>query len=168
MNRVRGRDQQRWRSGETRAVSPTIGVLALVALTVCLAAVIAVGSGAWSIEPGPPTAVFELSADGDRSTIGIENRSGESIDVGRLTVVISVNGTNLSKQPPVPFVGAKGFDGAPDGPFNAKGDRKWTTGERAVLSIAETNSPALGVGDSVTVTLVVDGQLIEKLEGVAT
>ncbi len=143
-------------------------MLALIALTVCLAAVVAVGIGAWSLESGPPTATFELSADGDRSTVVIEHRTGDPIDVDGLTVVIAVNGTNLSRQPPIPFVGAKGFDGAPDGPFNAKGDREWTAGERAGLAIAETNSPKLEVGDSVTVTLVVDGKLIAKLEGVAT
>jgi len=64
-------------------------------------------------------------------------------------------------------VGAKGFDGAPDGPFNAKSDSTWTAGERAGVSIAN-NSPTLAAGDSVTVTLTIDGRRVAPLETTAT
>ncbi|QCC59164.1 type IV pilin N-terminal domain-containing protein [Natrinema thermotolerans] len=153
---------------DTRAVSPVIGVLALVALTVCLAAVVAVGVGTWSLEDASATATFELSADGDRSAIAITHVTGDAIDVETLSVTIAVNGTAIAEQPPIPFVGASGFDGAPDGPFNAKSDSEWTAGERAGVALASTNSPTLAAGDSVTVTLATDGKRIATLETTAT
>lgn len=157
-------------SGESgaRAVSPVIGVLLLVALTVCLAAGIAVGVGAFSLESPGPTATFELSADGDQSAISIEHVAGDAVDVEALSVTVAVNGTDLAAQPPVPFAGASGFNGAPEGPFNSKADSEWTVGERAGLTVADTNSPSLTTGDSVTVTFAVDGRRVATLEATAT
>ena len=154
-------------TGNTRAVSPVIGMLALIALTVCLAAVIAVGVGAWSLEPASPSATFELSADSDHSAIVITHVTGDPIDVETLSVTIAIDGTTLAAQPPVPFVGARGFDGALDDPFNARSESTWTAGERAGVSVAETNNPTLTAGDSVTITLAVDGQWTTTLETTA-
>ncbi|QLK27837.2 type IV pilin N-terminal domain-containing protein [Natrinema zhouii] len=151
-----------------RGISPVVGVLALVALTVCLAALVVVGVGAWSLESPSPTTAFDLSADGNSSSVEIEHVAGDAVDVEELEVMIAINGTELSTQPPVPFVGASGFDGAPEGPFNAKADPKWTTGERAGVSIAGTNTPTLSAGDTVSVTLAVDGERIAELETTAT
>jgi len=151
----------------TRGISQSLGVILLLALTICLASIVAVGAGAWSLEPASPTATFELSADSNHSTIEITHLTGDPIDVETLSVTISIDGTTLAAQPPVPFVGASGFDGAPDGPFNARSDSTWTAGERAGVSIAETNSPTLTAGDSVTVTLAVDGQWTMTLETTA-
>ncbi len=156
--------RDRDRSGTTRAVSPIIGILVLLALTVCLAAVVALGVSGLSPESPEPTASFELAVDGDRSSITIDHVAGDAIDVEDLSVTITVNGTELSQQPPVPFVGASGFDGTPDGPFNARADPEWTPGERAGLSVAGTNSPGISAGDSVTVSLAVDGKLVATLE----
>ena len=153
---------------ETRAVTRSIGIVLLVSLTVCLATIVAVSAGAWSLESQGQTATFELSADGDRATIAITHIAGDAIDVEALSVTIAVNGTELTAQPPVPFVGARGFDGAPDGPFNAKSDSTWTAGERAGVSIAGTNRPTLTAGDSVTVTLAVDDRQVATLETTAT
>ncbi|ELZ18254.1 hypothetical protein C478_01310 [Natrinema thermotolerans DSM 11552] len=164
-------EQWHHRSGSERrdtAISPIIGVLTLLVLTVCLAAVVAVGVGAWSVASPGPTATFDLVADGSASTISIEHLAGDPIDVDELSVTIEVDGRELADQPPVPFVGASGFDGTPAGPFNAESDSEWTSGERAGLSLATTNRPALSPGDSVTVTLAVDGQQIAALEATAT
>ncbi|WP_254762159.1 type IV pilin [Natrinema marinum] len=151
-----------------RAVSPIVGVLVLLALTVCLAVVVAVGVSGMGLESAGPTGSFDLSADGDRSKIVIDHVAGDAIDVEALSVTIAVNGTELAQQPPVPFVGASGFDGTPDGPFNARADPEWSPGERAGLSVAGTNSPQFATGDSVTVTLAVDGRQIARLETTAT
>lgn len=151
-----------------RGLSPLVGVVTLLALTVCLAAIVAVGVGAWSIGSPGPTATFDLVADGSTSTIVIEHVAGDPVDVEDLSVTIAVNGTELADQPPVPFVGASGFDGAPDGPFNAEAEAEWTSGERAGLSLARTNQPELSAGDSVTVTLATDGRRIATLEATAT
>lgn len=151
----------------TRGVSPVVGVVALIALTVCLGAVVAAGVGSWSIESGAPTAAFDLAADASTSTITIEYVAGDAIDVEALSVTVAVDGTDLASQPPVPFVGADGFDGAPSGPFNAKADRTWRSGTTAGIAVAETNSPEIERGDPVTVTLVVDDRRIATVETTA-
>ncbi|WP_440771102.1 type IV pilin [Natronorubrum sp. DTA28] len=152
-----------------RGVSPVVGVAALLALTVCLAAVLAIGIGAWSLESGGPgpAATFELSVDGEESTITIEHIAGDSIDVEALSVTVAVDGEELTDQPPVPFVGASGFDGAPDGPFNAATDPEWRAGERVGVAVADTNDPEIEPGDSIRVTLVVDGHRVAALESTA-
>lgn len=151
----------------SRAVSPVVGVVALIALVVCLAAVVAVGMGALGLASDGPTAVFALSADGDASSIVVDHRGGDPIDVSALSVTIAINGEELDEQPPVPFVGASGFDGAPNGPFNARADPEWRAGERAGLEVAGTNDPGIDSGDTVTVTLVVDGNRVTTLEATA-
>lgn len=156
------------RESGTRGVSPVVGAVALLALTVCLAVVLAVGVGALSLESGGPTASFELSVDGERSAVTIEHVAGDSVDVEALSVTIVVDGEELTAQPPVPFVGASGFDGAPEGPFNAATDPEWRTGERAGVIVADTNDPEIETGDSVTVTLAVDGNRVAALESTAT
>ncbi|WP_265108931.1 type IV pilin N-terminal domain-containing protein [Halosolutus halophilus] len=150
--------------GGTRGIGPVVGVVALIALTVCLGAVVAAGVGSWTIESTAPTAAFDLAADASTSTITIEHVAGDAIDVEALSVTVTVDGTELASQPPVPFVGADGFDGAPTGPFNAKSDPTWRSGTVAGVTVAETNSPEIERGDPVTVTLVVDGHRIATLE----
>ncbi|WP_238717347.1 type IV pilin N-terminal domain-containing protein [Natronorubrum halophilum] len=156
------------RDGATRGISPVVGVVVLIALTVCLATVIAVGVGAWSLEAGGPTAAFDLSVDGEQSTVAVEHVSGDPVDVGQLSVVITVNDEELADQPPVPFVGADGFVGTPNGPFNSATDQEWRAGERASVTVAEENDPGIEGGDSVTVTLTVDGDRVAILETTAS
>lgn len=145
-----------------------IGVLLLVGITVALATVVVIGTSTWTVEPTPITAAFELAVDGDRSAIAIAHVAGDAIDVTDLTVTVTVEENALAKQPPVPFVGAGGFLGAPSGPFNARSDPTWTPGERASVTVAGTNDPQIEPGDSVTVTLAVDGQPVATLEATAT
>jgi FlaG/FlaF family flagellin (archaellin) len=169
VNGKRGQCNRQLSAPDTgRATSQIIGLVSLLALTVCLATAITVGVGGWSIDSPGPRATFELSADGDRSSIALEHLAGDAIDVEALSVTIEVNGTELADQPPVPFVGASGFHGTPDGPFNARTDSKWNPGEEAGVSVADTNTPTLATGDSVTVTLAVDGRRIAELETTAT
>lgn len=152
---------------DTRAIGRLVGILALVALTVVLATILAVGATTVSLEASGPTAAFELTVDADRDAIGIDHVAGDSIDVEALAVTVAVDGEELDEQPPVPFVGANGFDGAPDGPFNAASDPEWQTGERAGVVVAGTNDPEIESGDSVTVTLAVDGTRVTRLEATA-
>ncbi|NGM70220.1 type IV pilin [Natronolimnobius sp. AArcel1] len=148
-------------------MSPVIGTIALLAITVCLVAVVAVGFSTWSVSE-PTTAAFDLSADGDTSTLVIEHTAGDSIDVRELSVTVTINDTPLSSQPSVPSAGKEGYYGFPDGPFNEQADPNWHAGERAELTIASTNSPTLESGDVVTVRLVVDETVIATLETEAT
>lgn len=119
------------------------------------------------MESPAPTATFGLAVDSDRSTITVEHRGGDSIDVTELEVQVAVEDESLEHQPPVPFVGADGYRGTPSGPFNPEADAEWHVGERATLRVAETNTPTIQAGDTVTVTLVVDGTVVADLEAAA-
>ena len=150
-----------------RGVSPLVGVLVLVAITVALTVVVAAGAASLSVGSDPPTAAFDLAADGESGEIAIDHVAGDAIDVRSLSVSVSIDETELAAQPPVPFVGADGFDGTPDGAFNAEADPTWRTGDRVAITVAETNEPTLESGDVVTVTLSVDGVRVATLETTA-
>ncbi|EMA33208.1 type IV pilin [Halobiforma nitratireducens] len=154
--------------GREPGISPVVGLLVLIAITVCLAVLLAVGAASWALESPAPTAVVELSVDGDRSQIVLEHVAGDAIDVRQLSLTVAVDGTELAHQPPVPFVGAEGFVGAPGGPFNGESGPYWRTGERASLSVAGTNEPSIESGDTVRVTVAADGRLLAELEATAT
>ncbi|WP_255193529.1 type IV pilin N-terminal domain-containing protein [Natronobeatus ordinarius] len=150
-----------------RGVGPLVGVVLLVAITVCLVAVVAAVVGAWSLEPAGSTAAFALDVDADRNAVTIEHVAGDPVDVAALTVWVEVNGEPLADQPPVPFVGAEGFYGTPEGPFNAEAEPRWIAGERATFRIAETNAPTVEAGDEVVIRLAVDGRTIAELSATA-
>ncbi|ELY61510.1 flagellin domain-containing protein [Natronococcus amylolyticus DSM 10524] len=152
---------------DDRGVSPVIGVVLLIGVTVALAAVVAVGAGGLSpTSPKNPVA-FDLAADGSKGTITVEHVAGDPIDVEELALTVAVNGEQLSEQPPVPFTGATGFDQAPSGPFNSASGSTWSAGERSTLSVAGTNTPTISSGDTVSVTIAVDGQQVAALETTA-
>ncbi|RQG96705.1 type IV pilin [Natrarchaeobius oligotrophus] len=149
---------------EERGVSPLVGVLALVAITVCLAAVVAIGAAGWSIGSAGPTAAFELSASSETNVVSIDHVAGDAIDVRELSLAVEIDGEPLSEQPPVPFVGAEGFEGTPSGPFNERADPEWRSGERASFVVATNNEPDLESGESIAVRLAVDGSHVATLE----
>ena len=160
---------RRLESAYDRAISPLVGVLTLVALTVCLALVVAVslgavGTGVLSSTPAPHAA-FDLAVDGsDEGELVIRHVSGKTIDVRELTVHVIVNDEALTEQPPVPFFSEDGFDGGPEGPFNERADPHWSVGQTASVSLARTNDPTIDPGDTVHVTLSVEGARVARLE----
>lgn len=138
----------------TRAVSSALGVLLLTALTLVLAAI----AGVAVVSTAPPADVPEpivlsASVDAGERLIVLVHEGGPTIDVGEIEVRISVDGTPLEHQPPVPFPGATGFDGAPTGPFNVATDPDWELGERAGLRLAPSNDRGLSPGATVRVEL---------------
>ncbi|ADD04958.1 DUF1628 domain protein [Natrialba magadii ATCC 43099] len=151
----------------SRAVNPVIGTIALLALTCLLVAVLAVIVSGWSLGGPAPVATFDLSADAETGTLSFEHTAGDPLDVEDLSLHVTVDGTELEYQPPVPFVGAEGFNGSPEGPFNAKSESLWGVGEQASVTIAETNDPVLESGSTVRVVVVVEGTQIGELESVA-
>nr|WP_254765895.1 type IV pilin [Salinilacihabitans rarus] len=152
--------------GHPRAVAPLVGVVALIAVVVLLAAVVAVGVGSLPVASAPATAAFDLSVDAERSVV-LDHVAGDPVDVETLSVTVTVDGDPLAHQPPVPFVGAEGFDGAPGGPFNAAANSTWTAGERASLRLAATNEPDIAAGDTVAVTLATEEGPLARLEATA-
>ena len=79
-------------NSETRAVSPVIGVILMVAITVILAAVIGtfvLGLGD-SLGDNQPTAQLSVDFDTDgENNVTIEHNGGDRIDSGTLTVIVS-------------------------------------------------------------------------------
>ncbi|WP_267641074.1 type IV pilin [Haloarchaeobius amylolyticus] len=141
-----------------RAVSPVVGTALLLAVTLVLASVVVVGVS----ETPPaesPRASFTATADADTGRISVTHTGGESVDVDAIRVVVTVNGTELRHQPPVPFFSASGFAPGPTGPFNTATDQTWTAGESASLRVAGTNHPALAADSRVVVT-VYSGELV--------
>lgn len=150
----------------SRALSPVVGVVLLTAVTVI--ASVAVGAAALSHappDPAPRIAVDATAAPDGRVTL--VHRGGDAVSVADLRVHVTVDGDPLGHQPPVPFVGAPGFRGAPSGPFNRAGDGTWTTGEEASFTVAATNRPSLHPGATVRVRLVEDGTPVAEVTATA-
>ncbi|WP_254864040.1 type IV pilin [Halovivax gelatinilyticus] len=152
---------------DTRSIAPVVGVVLLLALTVCLGGVVAIA--VTSIDPGepPPRAAIELTVESDSGVIELEHRHGDSLDVRDLDVHVAVEGESLTYQPPVPFFAADGFRGGPTGPFNAEADPRWRAGQTAGVRVASTNAPSIEAGDRVVVTMTTNGAVIARLETTA-
>lgn len=134
-------------------------------VAVAVLVVVGVAAGGVALAPladrGATAAAVTLTVSGD--TLAFVHRGGPPLDVADLRLVVSVDGTRLRHQPPVPFFAARGFRAGPTGPFNRGSDGRWSPGERATLTLAGTNRPAVDAGDTVTVRLVVDGRLAAKV-----
>jgi len=136
-----------------RAVSPALGAVVLVGITVATAAVfgtIMFGQAA-AVSGPPPTATFDLSAEGDR--ISLSHEGGDAVDVRALRVEVAVDGEQLDHKPPVPFFAARGFHGGPSGAFNPETGSEWRVGETTSFRVADTNEPTLEPGARLTVDL---------------
>ena len=135
-----------------RATSSVVGIALMVLVTVLSAAV--VGATLLDATPetrSPPRVSLTASADATRDRIALTHRSGDSLAVSDLRIEIRIDGTPLSEQPPVPFFAAAGFESGPTGPFNTAADGTWQAGETGAVRIADTNSPQLASGATVTV-----------------
>jgi len=140
-------------SDQPRGLAPVVGTLLLLVCCVTVGGVVAASLGDAGDDLAAPTpAAFDLTASAD-GTLALTYRSGPLLDVAGLTVTVSVDGHPLRSQPSPPFVGQRGFDGAPTGPFNAASDPTWHVGERATLRLAGTNAPQIHAGDRLTVRL---------------
>ena len=87
---------------ENRAVSPVIGVILMVAITVILAAVIGtfvLGLGD-SLGDNQPTAQLSVDVDESADTITVEHNGGDGIESNSMRVVVTagderIEGTNV-------------------------------------------------------------------------
>ncbi|QSG04831.1 type IV pilin N-terminal domain-containing protein [Halapricum desulfuricans] len=151
----------------TRALTPAVGAVLLVAATVALAGLtgaIVLGSGPAA---SPPHARLTLDVDAGADRVAVTHEGGDALSAEALTVRIEIDGRALAHQPPVPFFAARGFVSGPTGPFNSGGDTTWTAGETAALELASTNAPAIDPGGTVAVTVATDRGTVARLEAVA-
>lgn len=153
------------RSG--RGSSPVVAVVLLVGVTVVCAAgvgTVLFGQAAAVADP-PPRASLSLTVSDDR--IALVHEGGDTLDATELRLRITVDGTPLTRQPPVPFFSARGFEPGPTGPFNSASDPAWTAGEVASVEVAGTNQPTLTPGSEVTVELFRGDSSVASLSTVA-
>jgi len=152
----------------TRALSPVLGTVLLLAITVALAGT--VGFVVFVDAPAEltPRATFSLSADAAADRIVLTHEGGDALSTTDLTIRVHVDGEPLAHQPPVPFFASKGFHGGPTGPFNAATDPEWSAGEDAEFELASTNDPLLEQGSTVEVTISNEGAVIATVEAEAT
>lgn len=137
-----------------RALTPVIGIVVLLAVTLLVAG--AAGASLFdlaSLDEPPRQVSISVRADADADRIALTHEAGPPLDVRDLDVKVVIDGRPLFHQPPVPFAGARGFAGAPSGPFNAASDPEWSAGESASFRLAGTNRPELTADASVTVTV---------------
>ncbi|MFB6127232.1 MAG: type IV pilin N-terminal domain-containing protein [Halolamina sp.] len=133
--------------GTDRATTSVFATVALVALTVGLAATVALAVPTDATPPEPATASLSLSVVDDE--IAVTHQGGQALDVRDLRLAVTVDGDALAHQPPVPFFSATGFAPGPTGPFNSAADPRWTAGEAATVTVAGSNQPTLDPGATV-------------------
>lgn len=143
---------------DSRGITPVIGLVLLVALTVILAATI-LHLGSFDREAGEGQVMIEGTVDPSDDRITLEHAGGDSVSVTDIDIRIIVDDRPLKHQPPVPFTGAAGYDEAPSGPFNSQSSNTWNPGERASLSLAGTNEP-LPTADSTVVVRISSGETV--------
>jgi len=143
----------------TRPPRATVHGLPL-AVVVCVLVAVAAGTAVLGPLPdrGMSTAAVSLAVDDE--TLTFVHRGGPTLVVADLRLVVSVDGTPLRHQPPVPFFAARGYRAGPTGPFNRGGDGRWSAGERATLTLASTNRPDVAADDLVRVRLVINGRTV--------
>jgi FlaG/FlaF family flagellin (archaellin) len=139
-----------------------VAVVLLVALSVALAGAVVVLAPAAPVGP-PPRAALQLSVDAGSDRVALTHVGGDVLDAETLSLRVTVDGTPLVHQPPVPFFAARGFHPGPTGPFNSGADPRWTPGETASFEVASTNAPTIEPGARVRVTVSVDGQVVARL-----
>ena len=145
---------------DRRATVPAASAALLLAVTVTLAgatgAVLLDAARPAAADAVPPVALSaSASAADDRITLVHE--AGPALDVRALSLRVTVAGSALARQPPVPFFAARGFRSGPTGPFNSAADSRWTAGEAASFALADTNAPSMDAGDAVAVRVYADG-----------
>ena len=152
---------------DCRAISPLLGTVLLVAVTVALATT--VGAMVVTSDMASESSTVRLSANADAATetLSLTHEGGSTLNPDTLTMRIHIDGTALDRQPPIPFFAAKGFVSGPTGPFNAATKGEWTAGETGSLQLATTNAPNLAVGDRVEFTLLDGESVIATVETTA-
>ena len=124
-----------------RAVSPVLGVILLVALTVITAGVIALFVTELPDMREPPVVTMEGTVNASDNTLTIVHTGGDSIAVDELALHVTVDEEPLTYQPPVPFESARGYSTGPSGPLHSWGSSTWEPGEESRLQLAGSNEP---------------------------
>ncbi|WP_181686349.1 type IV pilin [Halorhabdus salina] len=150
-----------------RAISPVVGTVLLLAITIVLAGTMSAVILTPDVEPSIPTTRFSATADASTDSITLTHEGGQALDPDSVDVQIKVDGQSLDHQPPIPFFAAKGFKSGPTGPFNSQTRGNWTAGEAGTVELATSNTPLLSDGATVEITISRDGRVLTELEPIA-
>ena len=150
-----------------RAVSPVLGIVLLLVVTAALAGAVGTLALGTPVPSESPSALLDLRVDADANRLTLVHRGGDVLDVDDLTVRVTIDGTPLDDQPPVPFFSAAGFHPGPSGPFNSAADQRWVAGEHATVRLAGTNDPLISPNSTVVVTLSTEGSVVAEVEATA-
>lgn len=150
-----------------RAASTIPATVLLIAVTIALAVGLAAASGEVHAMGDAacqhqPTAVA-FAVDGPQ--LRLTHLAGPPIALTDAVATITVDGTPLRHQPPLPFFAARGFRAAPTGAFNSGSDGILTVGAQATLQIAATNHPLPPPGARVRLLLRADGCTLVDVAG---
>ncbi len=146
-----------------RAISPVIGVVILVAITVALAGVVLAVGMSTTPPASPPTATVDGSVDPAENKLSLVHTGGDPLPLEEISIRITVDGTPLAHQPPVPYYNPTGFTGFPSGVFNPMSDDVWEAGERGTITIdGDENRPLPTPDATVEVTIVADGVTVTR------
>lgn len=151
----------------SRAVSPVVGVVTLLGITVLLSVTLLGTAAVGPVDPAP-TVSLELTVDATTDRIELSHRGGEELDISALSLRVSVDGEPLEYQPPAPFFAARGFHSGPEGALNTASPDRFETGEQTSFEVASTNSPAIGRGSTVSVRVLHQNATVVELETTAT
>lgn len=144
-----------------RGISPVVGVVLLVGLTIVLSASVVIAVETRPPDP-PPAAELSVSVDPATDQFVVTHHAGDPIDVRNMNVTVEIGGEPLRHQPPIPFFAARGFESGPEGPFNRASPHGFHAGETASFRLAETNSPELTANRTVTVTIATERSVLYR------
>ena len=147
-----------------RALSPVIGVVLLLAITITLAGV--VGLTLISLQPNDAPIQASISADVNLTTdtFRFVHDGGDPIDVHTLEVTIFVDDEPIRHQPRVPYFSQTGFQSGPTGPFNRESNNVWKAGESASLALACSNEPKPADATIIEIHFTSDGNPIDTVK----
>ncbi|MDZ5810068.1 type IV pilin N-terminal domain-containing protein [Halorubrum sp. AD140] len=124
---------------DDRAVSPVIGVILMVAITVILAAVIGtfvLGLGD-SLGDSQPSAQLSADIDYDNDNISIEHGGGDTIDTDQLRVIVNHDGDRYES----------------DGTYG----ERLSVGDQFVGEVGESNTTSAQSGEDVRIRVIHEG-----------
>jgi flagellin-like protein len=137
---------------DERAVSPVIGVILMVAITVILAAVI----GTFVLDLGQsagqtaPQASLSVSLSETSNNVTVEHTGGDAIDQTRTRVIIEFNQSTSETYNP----------GTADGTMTVGGSTTFSvnesivTGDLSGLDTSSANNQTISTGQQITITLI--------------
>jgi flagellin-like protein len=143
---------------DDRGVSPVIGVILMVAITVILAAVI----GTFVLDLGQsagqsaPQASLSVTADSSTNTITIEHTGGDGINSGNTRLIIEAGGgtTTFDQESDSTLSVGGSADIGLDTQGNSDDSVQTWAGDSSVYSSVDGGADPFDSGDQITITLI--------------